>query len=355
MIQLGLDTSLGACSAALYDGASKHLLASEKMTLERGHAETIGPMVERVFAAAGLKPRDLRRVVITRGPGTFAGIRIGLSFAKGLALARGIPLLGIDSLWATAVPSIGAMKSVIVAHKAGATGKYYVGCFSGIDGSPLQQHALLQPDVLKLLEDKFAPSMLIGSGIEGEENIWPDAARFLPCAASLPDDELLATPLYLRSPDAKPIALQGKTTPALRLAKPADAEVLSALHMQCFEKGWTAEMLRSACSSPNATTLIVENAGAPCGLIQAQAAAGEAEILTLCVLPILRRHGLAYLLLGGLIADLKMRGIKRLFLEVASRNDAAMGLYVRAGFREIGRRRAYYINGDDALTMALVL
>jgi tRNA threonylcarbamoyl adenosine modification protein YeaZ/ribosomal-protein-alanine acetyltransferase len=355
MIQLGLDTSLGACSAALYDSATQTVIASEMQVMERGHAEALGPMVERVFAAARLAPRDLGRVVVTRGPGTFTGLRIALSFAKGLALARGLPLRGIDTLWATAAPSFGGSHAFVIAHKAGATGKYYVGCFDGADGRQLRDHALLSPDAVTLLVAELGQTRLIGSGLEDHSNTWPDAAKFISAAAMLADDPTSATPLYLRAPDAKPIPLQGKTTPALRLASAADVEVLSALHMQCFEKGWTAAMLRNACASPSATTLIMENAGVACGFTQAQAVAGEAEILTLCVLPMLRRHGLAHLLLGGLIADLKMRGIKKLFLEVASRNDAAMGLYVRAGFHEIGRRRAYYANGDDALTMALVL
>lgn len=354
MIQLGLDTSLGACSAALYDSAASRLLASEMMRMERGHAESIGPMVERVFAAAGMKPRDMRRVVVTRGPGTFAGIRIGLSFAKGLALARGVPLLGIDTLWATAAAHFSMAKHIVVAHKAGATGKFYVGCFDG-KGDAIKNYGLLSGDASNALIAEFQNLLVLGSGFEGVVDTWPDAAQFLPRAVSLPDDPHSAEPLYLRAPDAKPIALQGKTTPALRLAKPADAEVLCAMHTQCFDKGWTAEMMRSAFSSPSATTLIMENAGTACGFIQAQAAAGEAEILTLCVLPMLRRHGLAMLLLDGLIADLKMRGIKKLFLEVAASNDAALGLYFRAGFHEIGRRRVYYANGDDAQTMALVL
>jgi ribosomal-protein-alanine N-acetyltransferase len=197
--------------------------------------------------------------------------------------------------------------------------------------------------------------LIVGSGFEELPNTWPDAKLFLPPAALLPDDPKSAEPLYLRAPDAKPIALQGKTAPSLRLTRAADAEVLSALHGQCFDTAWTPEMLRATCASPSATTLIAENRGEACGFIQAQTAADEAEILTLCVLPILRRHGLAMFLLGGLLADLKVRGIKKLFLEVAAGNSAALGLYTRAGFKETGRRKSYYANGADAITMTLVL
>jgi tRNA threonylcarbamoyl adenosine modification protein YeaZ/ribosomal-protein-alanine acetyltransferase len=359
MILLGLDTSLGACSAALYDSSSSRLLASEFKVMERGHAEALGPLIQKVFAQAGLTPPAVGRVVVTRGPGTFAGLRIGLAFAKGMALARQIPLLGIDSLWATASAHFGTSGPIIVAHKAGATGKFYVGFFDGSSGLALGDHSLLSPTALNDLIAGFDQPMVIGSGFEEHSNEWPDAKLFLLHAANLPDNLQSCDPLYLRAPDAKPIALQGKTAPSLRLARPADADVLSVLHARCFATAWTAEMLRVTCMAASATTLIAENRGEPCGFIQAQAAADEAEILTLCVLPILRRHGLAMLLLGGLIADLKVRGIKKLFLEVAAGNVAALGLYRAAGFHETGRRKGYYAkaNGpaEDAITMALVL
>jgi tRNA threonylcarbamoyl adenosine modification protein YeaZ/ribosomal-protein-alanine acetyltransferase len=359
MIQLGLDTSLGACSAALCDSTSGQVLASGMKVMERGHAEALGPMVQSVFAQAELKPEDIGRVIVTRGPGTFAGLRIGLAFAKGLALARNIPVLGIDSLWATSAPHFGMSENIFVAHKAGATGKFYCGCFDGMSGLVLRDYALLSSDAVQNLIAELDRPLVVGSGFEELVNTWPDAKLFLPTAVPLPDDNKSAEPLYLRAPDAKPIALQGKTVPSLRLARAADAEVLSALHGQCFDMAWTPDMLRVACTEPGATTLVAENRREACGFIQAQTAAEEAEILTLCVLPMLRRHGLAMLLLGGLIADLKGRGIKKLFLEVAAGNAAALGLYARAGFREIGRRKGYYSKAnsspEDAITMALVL
>lgn len=359
MLQLGIDTSLGACSAALFDAATRKLCASEMKIMERGHAEELGPMVQRVFAAAHLSPKDLARVIVTRGPGTFTGLRIGLAFAKGLALARGLPLLGVDSLWATAAPHVGSNRSIVVAHKAGATGRYYVGCFDGVTGSSLAPHALLSPTALAEIIQATPGCLIIGSGLEGTVPEWPDASRFLPQAARLPDDPASHAPLYLREPDAKPAMLQGKETPHLRLARAADAASLSQLHARCFETAWSVAMMMPVLSAPEATTLIAENRGQACGFIQARAAADEAEILTLCVLPLLRRHGLGMLLVGGLIADLKSRGVKTLYLEVASSNAAAIGLYRAAGFRETGRRKAYYarenLPPEDALIMALSL
>ena len=70
--------------------------------MERGQSEAIAPMLRDAMAEAGLDFNRIDRIAVTLGPGTFTGIRIGLACAKGLALALGIPLVGIDTLRAIA-------------------------------------------------------------------------------------------------------------------------------------------------------------------------------------------------------------------------------------------------------------
>jgi tRNA threonylcarbamoyladenosine biosynthesis protein TsaB len=100
MIVLGFDTSAGACSAAVLgdDG----VLAHSRRILARGHAELLMPMLQEVLAAAAVDFATLDLLAVTTGPGTFTGIRIGLAAARGLALASGLPLLGVTSLEAVA-------------------------------------------------------------------------------------------------------------------------------------------------------------------------------------------------------------------------------------------------------------
>jgi ribosomal-protein-alanine N-acetyltransferase len=86
-------------------------------------------------------------------------------------------------------------------------------------------------------------------------------------------------------------------------------------------------------------------------MVMARVAAGEAEILTLAVLPAQRRQGLAGALMQAAIAQCEALGAEALFLEVATRNQAARALYAGFGFEEVGRRRGYYADGDDALTL----
>ncbi len=100
MIVLGLDTTGPDCSVSLVDEArvrghiSRHIV--------RGHAEVLAGMVAEVFDASGLSPADVDRLAVCTGPGSFTGLRVALSFAKGFALPRDLPIIGIDALEVTA-------------------------------------------------------------------------------------------------------------------------------------------------------------------------------------------------------------------------------------------------------------
>ena len=70
--------------------------------MERGHAEALMPMLDAVLAEAGAGYRDLTRIAVCTGPGSFTGIRIGIAAARGLALGLGVPAIGITRLEALA-------------------------------------------------------------------------------------------------------------------------------------------------------------------------------------------------------------------------------------------------------------
>lgn len=109
---LALDSATTACSVALW--AEGTVLASESIVQDRGQAEALLPMVERVRAKAGLDLSAVDRLAVTVGPGHFTGLRAGLATARGLALALGRPLIGITTLQAVAA-------GVSAAERAGAS------------------------------------------------------------------------------------------------------------------------------------------------------------------------------------------------------------------------------------------
>ena len=86
MYVLALDTALAACSAAVLD--SRHgILASVSLPMRRGHAEALLPTINHVMDDAGVAFSDLDRIAVTVGPGSFTGLRVGVSAARGIALA----------------------------------------------------------------------------------------------------------------------------------------------------------------------------------------------------------------------------------------------------------------------------
>ena len=95
---LGIDTSAGQCAVALLgDG-----VFVRAQPMQRGHAEALFPMIEEVLTDAGADMAALRRIGVCTGPGSFTGVRVGVSAARGLALGLGIPAVGISRLAAVA-------------------------------------------------------------------------------------------------------------------------------------------------------------------------------------------------------------------------------------------------------------
>lgn len=141
----------------------------------------------------------------------------------------------------------------------------------------------------------------------------------------------------------------------MQLKETRDTGLLSRLHHACFSAGWSAEAFGGLFRNPGMMALIAEQDRKAIGMLLLRQAADEAEIITLGVLPSHRRKGVARMLLHEGIALLRQHHIKRLFLEVNTTNDAALGLYRKAGFEKTGRRRGYYAPPDGDHTDALIM
>ena len=97
---LALDTSTTQIGVALYDG--DRVLAEVYWQSGRRHTQELAPLVAEVLRHTGFTPEDVDAVGVALGPGSFTGLRIGLAFAKGFALPRGLPLIGVPTLDAVA-------------------------------------------------------------------------------------------------------------------------------------------------------------------------------------------------------------------------------------------------------------
>lgn len=222
MNTLAFDTCFGACSAAAtwstpQGGAGAYRF--ERMV--RGHAERLLPMVGEVMAQAPFGFSEIQRIVVTTGPGTFTGQRIGIAAARALSLATGAPIAPLTSLAVmayTAAAELGAEATgkVLAVAVDARRDEIYFQAFAGPDWRACDPPALLTPEAAAhRLEARDA--IAVGSGAELVAAAAARAGvsvaarlgaleadiRFVPEAAVVPS-QTPPRPLYLRPPDAKP-------------------------------------------------------------------------------------------------------------------------------------------------------
>lgn len=119
---LALDTATRTAGIALYDG---QLVAELNWHSRDAQTTELLPRVETLLAWSGLRPDDLRALAVSLGPGSFTGLRIALSLAKGMALAFGLPVVGVPTLDVTAYPHLPAAQPVCALVQAGRGRAYW--------------------------------------------------------------------------------------------------------------------------------------------------------------------------------------------------------------------------------------
>jgi tRNA threonylcarbamoyladenosine biosynthesis protein TsaB len=222
MNTLAFDTCFGACSVAATWRAPEGVAGAFRFELlERGHAERLMPMISNVMNEAPFGFSEIARIVVTTGPGTFTGQRVGIAAARALSLATRAPIATLSSLQVmayTAEASIGADlagKALAVAVDA-RRGELYFQAFAGADLAALGEPVLTTAeDAVNVLGDRDV--IAVGSGAEAIASAARGAKRSVtarlgalqPDVRFIADSAVMATaalprPLYLRPPDAKP-------------------------------------------------------------------------------------------------------------------------------------------------------
>ena len=220
MLILAIDTALDACAAAVLD-TSAGVIAQESQAMKRGHAEALMPLIARVMGSAELGFTALDRIAVTVGPGSFTGLRVGISAARGLALAAGKPAVGLTTLSAYAAAIVGQSRSAPVISAIDARHDHVYFQIVASDGSQLVRPKVASIDEA-IAASQFGAPHLVGNAASILAERWPkDAPQPIAVdAQAAPDiawvawlgaaanpDTTPARPFYLKAPDAKPAAL----------------------------------------------------------------------------------------------------------------------------------------------------
>ncbi|MEJ6781801.1 tRNA (adenosine(37)-N6)-threonylcarbamoyltransferase complex dimerization subunit type 1 TsaB [Aminobacter sp. Piv2-1] len=216
MILLAIDCAASLCAASVYDTEAGKEIGRSVRDLGKGHAEHLMAVIDEALAQAEKAYADLGRIAVSTGPGSFTGVRVGVSAARGFSLALKIPAVGVTTLEALALETRHALgpRPVFAALDAGRD-EIHAALYDG-HGAVLRE-----PAVLTLGEAAAVAS-------SGQTVLAGTAAQLVAGAADKPFEfgPMLATadigtyarlaaakapgdrpkPVYLRAPDAKPQA-----------------------------------------------------------------------------------------------------------------------------------------------------
>ncbi len=327
------------------------------------HSETLFPIMEEMLSSIGLEVGALDYCACVSGPGSFTGVRIGMSVAKAFAFSLRIPLVVVTSLELLAYSLAKIDKPVCAVINAG-SGLVYHQMFD-IDS----KKSLYQPrvDTVKHLQGflhaNYNDYLEFVYNDNNEKAVLKEFGKSKPYSAKTLltltkekierkefTDPVSAAPLYLRVSQAE--QLLGKSSKLKRASIDNLAEIL-ALEGQNdeWDLSWNEIGIRQSFDNPSYACFLYEIGDQSKGLVSVMMLGDEAEILRVVVENSVRLQGVASKMLNELFVTLNKQGVKKVFLEVNNQNYPALSLYKKLGFKEISRREEYYGKGEDAILM----
>lgn len=211
-LTLVMDTSSQSAAAGLYRGMEP--IAESLLNAGLTHSQTLGLMLERQLSLARVSAKDIARVAVTNGPGSFTGLRIGVATALGYALAANCEVFGVSSLEAAAWNAVRYGETALVrAVQDARRGQVYTALFR-VSGGQLERlcedHAASAEEVIR--QNASEPVIVLGDGAHlchnGEKDIlYPEwrhiraygVLRCVEAGHTRPAEQLC----YLRLPQAE--------------------------------------------------------------------------------------------------------------------------------------------------------
>ena len=353
MLILSLDCAGSGCGVCVWrDG---EVLSEQTASMERGQDQRLMPMIMDVMKQAGVEFEQLDRIAVTNGPGSFTGIRIGLAAARGLGLASGKPVIGIDrfSIFRDQHKRSNQNHLVIInSRRKELYCRYYPNT-----GIP-EIAAMMTPEEITAYVENEG-EVIISGDVSSEmfknyQHI--NTPEHVVCAkiaaiANPSAVENLPRPLYIRAPDAM---LPKKIGISIHPLTILHAPLLAELHAESFvESKWSLQQIQSSLTLDTTQGLGAYDGEALVGFILCQIIPDQSEVLTFCVRPAYRKRGIGTELLR-IASEIAYKSNSSLYLEVAANNAPALALYNKIGFVRTGIRPNYYQSGDGSVDAMLL-
>lgn len=141
----------------------------------------------------------------------------------------------------------------------------------------------------------------------------------------------------------------------IRDLTPADTLALANIHLQTFDLPWSLDAFHTLLRDQTCRGWMIGNEVTSIGFLLVRVVLDQSDILTLAILPMYHKRGFGQKLVERYLSHLRAQGIRQAFLEVDVNNDAAIKLYKKCQFHEIGTRPDYYEHPDGTRTAALLM
>ena len=383
---LAIDTSSKRCSVCIFE--DNHVIINLNNDDEKTHSVKLMPMVDQAFKETGLSLDDISLLACCIGPGSFTGVRIGISTVKAFADVKNIPVVGITSLESLAynvihdnssVNTIDEKKTLICSLIDAKNNNVYCGLYYYNEKMNLIE--IFAEDISVTIEkiknnfvkNNFSDIIFVGDGAETYKNTIEDnfkneniciceSESNFQCSPSLAKaglqkynegnygDSNSIFPVYLRKSQAER-ALEEKIK-ILPMTE-ADIEEISPNFQTEFDEFWNINNLKNDFQNPNSTYFVAKLGNEIVGFAGFLNICDEANIMNI-VTKINKRHlGIGSKLLSQLITSAHEQNCKSITLEVNEHNAPAIHLYEKFNFKRIGLRKKYYNNKDNAIIMSI--
>jgi len=368
------------------------------------YSATLVSGVESLLKGQGVGLKDVGAIVVVHGPGSFTGVRVGLSAVKGLAEPGQVPVVAVSRL-AVLAAKAGVMSAALDAHRhevflrVSANG----GARESLAGAeelaqllnPIRESERSgAPGPVAVCDDAAAGMLASWGGVELRRVEAPTAADAIGlCAreilASHPfrkSGEMDGAPgpstresadgkfvdlatldgHYLRRSDAEIFGdaakMGGENGPGVRVRRMKAGDIDGVMEIAAktdHAPEWGRAAYVAAIdpgNQPRRVALVAERNGAPAGFVVASIMDPEAELESIVTASQHQRHGVARELFAVLKTELRRKGVREVMLEVREGNHSAQGFYRFLGFKEDGRRMGYYADPvEDAVLMRVSL
>lgn len=386
---LAIDSSgLTAAVAIVEDDLT---IAEYTVNYKKTHSQTLLPMIDEMVKMTETDLDTIDAIVVSGGPGSFTGLRIGSATAKGLGLALNKPLIHIPTVDGLAYNVYGC-EDIICPIMDARRNQVYTGMytFSRRTGQkedtrqiePVfqvmkMQMAISVEELIQRLNNYGRPVVFLGDGVPVYENVLAEGLKvpysFAPAYMNRQRAAVVGTlgilyykmgktetamehrPEYLRVSQAERERAEREKNAevSVRKMKFEEAATVAEMEHQIFPDAWSERSVLDTLKNGQTICLTVEKAGSVLGYLFAYMAADEADIARIAVVKEARKQGIGKALMDELKKLSKERGIHKLFLDVRRSNHTARTFYTKQGFVEDGVRPGFYTNPEeDAVLMS---